>query len=168
MDRTIFVLFSLLCSILQCQCYGPVSQNSVSLPVSQSENSVLTFASASDYGYNRPVAVVSESAKSAGGYWWLNKQSPFVAVAEVPIKEKFSPVSNEITGVKYETNPFLNSFAKENSCNGYNCVAKIPCVEEGYICAPQYLCQGGVISKDKLSLISGQNVSDFEIFLNMS
>lgn len=144
MARFVFVLLS--CFILQCQGYGPVSQNPAPVPQGPSENNALNFAAA-DYGYIKPVAQ-PENPKPADGYWWLSKKSPFVAVAEGNVAV---PVKNEITEVKYESNPFLNAIPKENTCNGYSCVAKIPCVEEGYVCAPQYLCQNGVIDKNQLS-----------------
>ncbi|XP_065219639.1 serine proteinase stubble-like [Planococcus citri] len=150
-----FVLVTVLsCLVLKCHGYGPISNgNPVPTQPSASENSVLNFAAA-DYGYIKPVAQPQNPNPAEGGYWWLNKKSPFVALTDDNV---IVPVKNEITEVKYESNPFLNAAAKESSCGGYNCVAKVPCVEDGYVCAPQYLCQNGVIDKSQLNLISSQS-----------
>ena len=164
MSRLVFVSL-LSCLILQCHGYGPVSNNlapSLPQPAAVSENSILNFASA-DYGFIKPVAQPEGAKPAKGGYWWLNEKSPFVAVPDQNVVAP--PVKNQITEVKYESNPFLNPVAKENSCNGYSCVAKIPCVEEGYICAPQYLCQNGVIDKSQLYQIPSQSVSTYIINL---
>lgn len=139
MGNQIFLLA--VCSLfLQCNCYGPPSQSDSAQPPVSDTNVITYSVDNNDYGLVKSLLSSSLATQSSpqvaptvGHYWWQNVPSPFVSESacitgncspsvEVQVtSDSGSKISttNGITGVIYESNPFLNGFFdKKDQLNG--------------------------------------------------
>lgn len=174
---SIFLIFPL---IFYCDCYGPVVSGPIISTSSSFDSNVFdVLDSGEPISTNYEISSFSDEANAAaqGGYWWLNKKSPFVAtipqqstVYEIPSTvnvHQVPTITNEITEYN-SANPFLNAFLKGGSlCTStrYTCVTKVSCTELGHVCAPKSICPNGLISQNELGTFKAEynNVSIFLI-----
>lgn len=78
--QNLLLVYTTLSLVGHGLCYGPISQSSVTIPPSPSENDGLKFlGSVNDYGSANPLPTSSGVSSAIPRYWWQQVQNPFVS-----------------------------------------------------------------------------------------